>query len=109
MADEVDVVKDALSFVEKVKVFLSKVGSFLIDRRLWLVGLVGAGLLASGFLGVDAATQKVIGDAVSEGYDGVVMIIAGLGKVAAAVYVIGKLLDSWTRRAPSGLDYKDSY
>lgn len=96
-----------------VKVFVQKALTIVVDRRAWVVGLFVAALSVSGFLGLDKAVSDVILSAVGNTLTGVqellvavIAVIAALGKIAAAVYPVVKLIESWTQRPPSGDDFK---
>lgn len=100
--------------MNKVTLFLEKIGTFLADRRLWVVGLVLALLGVTSFIGVPAEAQRAVSEAFGETYgatQGLVLAIItlsiALGKLYAAVVVVAKLIESWTLRAPSGLGFKE--
>lgn len=100
--------------MEQISLFLQKVGTFLADRRLWIVGLVLALLGVTSFFGVPAEAQHAVSEAFGETYGAaqglvvaVITLSIALGKLYAAVVVVAKLIESWTLRAPSGLGFKE--
>lgn len=76
--------------------FVQKVGTLLVDRRFW-VYLLSLGIM----LGVVPATADK--EALSTQTVDAILLVA---QSATAVLGILVLVYSWTKRPPSGLDYK---
>lgn len=100
--------------MEKIQLFLEKVGTFLADRRLWAVGLLMLFLQLAGYLGaLDPQTTQIITKSFGESYvalQGVivalVVLVKALGPLVAVALSVWKLIGSWTERPPSGLNFK---
>lgn len=100
--------------MDKITLFLEKVGTFMADRRLWVAGLVVLILALTGYAGIPPELQQQIADAFGETFSaGQGMVMAAmvfsvaLGKLIALVMVAVKLMQAWTERPPSGLSFKE--
>lgn len=85
--------------------YLNKLGTLLNDRRfLTVLMFVVVPLLAT--LGVfsEAVPESVIVDILSKADTVVSAAIAFIGAVGGLSYVVGKLIESYGVRPPSGLD-----
>lgn len=80
------------------KLVLDKVGTILVDRRLWVAAITIAGII----FGIPSFTDNT--EALSqEAIDWVNLLTGIVGSLAVVV----SLLASWAQRAPSGLSFKD--
>jgi|SRR3990167_4889538 len=92
--------------LERIKLFLEKMGTILADRRFWMAILtVGVSLLT--LTGIDGNTIDKIKALIGE--DGAAAATFAEALIGALIVVITgiKTISSWTERPPSGLDYKE--
>lgn len=101
------------SLAHKMLVVLEKIVTFLVDRRAWAVGLVIALMVSGQFFGVDQAAQDAVTSAFGQTYDAVVAwfsataaLLAAITKLIVVAAMTMNLVQSWTKRPPSGLDFK---
>src|SRR3990167_3115186 len=91
--------------LERIKLFLEKMGTILADRRLWMAILtVGVSLLT--LTGIDGNTIDKIKALIGEDAAAATFAEALIGALIVVITGI-KTISSWTERPPSGLDYKE--
>lgn len=89
--------------MEQVILTLEKIGSLLVDRRLWMAVLaVSAALVALG-----AAEKELKESDVAPVLEAFSALFFALAKVISILAPLFKLISSWTLRPPSGLNYKE--
>lgn len=92
--------------MEKVYLFLSKLGTMLVDRRfLQAIGTTIVSLLVLG-----SANEEVIHAFESAwGTDGeaIAVLMEQIVRIVVIIFPQIRVVESWTERAPSGLRYKE--
>lgn len=81
------------------KLVLDKVGTVIVDRRFW-VSLFTAGLLVFG-------SPEVLGN-VDSLSDQAVEVSQAIVQIIGMLVPFITLIGSWTKRAPSGLNFKET-
>ena len=91
---------------EKVFLFLSKLGTMLVDRRF----LQAIGTTVVSLLVLASVDQSVIDSFTKAwGTDGeaIATLLEQIVRIVVIVFPQIKVVGSWAERAPSGLDYKE--
>jgi hypothetical protein len=91
--------------MEKVYLFLSKLGTMLVDRRF----LQALGTTLVSLLVLASVDQEVVDSFTKAwGTDGeaIATLLEQIVRIVVIVFPQIKVVGSWTERAPSGLDYK---
>jgi hypothetical protein len=91
--------------MEKVYLFLSKLGTMLVDRRfLQAVGTTVVSLLVLG--SVNEEVIHAFENAWGQDGEAIAVLIEQIVRIVVIVFPQIRVVGSWTERAPSGLDYK---
>ncbi|HMN10712.1 MAG TPA: hypothetical protein PKD55_00135 [Bellilinea sp.] len=97
-----------MSVGDKIVAFLKKVGTILVDRRAIVTSLFVALLAFGGLFGLSPEQQEMLAESIGDLYTALVVSIESVASLFAAGLAVYKLIDSWTKRPPSGLDYKEA-
>jgi hypothetical protein len=97
--------------IDRIVAYLRKLETFIIERRLWALGLLGLFLSLSGYFGVDEATREALTLIFGEILDSSAALIGALttlviavGKLAVIVWPVVEYLRSMAIRPPSGVE-----
>ena len=92
--------------MEKVYLFISKLGTMLVDRRF----LQALGTTTVSLLVLASVDQSVIDSFTKAwGTDGeaIATLLEQVVRIIVIIFPQIKVVTSWAERAPSGLDYKE--
>lgn len=90
--------------MDKVIKTLEKIGTLLVDRRLWMAVIAVSVMLAA----VGVMDKELDETQVAPVFQAVADLIIALAKVLAILAPLFKLISSWTVRPPSGLTFKET-
>jgi len=90
--------------MDKVVLALEKIGSVLVDRRLWMAVIAVSVALAT----LGATQRELSEEEVAPVLEAFAELAFALAKVLAILAPLFKLISSWTVRPPSGLDFKET-
>jgi hypothetical protein len=97
--------------IDRIVAYLRKLESFIVERRLWMLGLLGLFLSLSGYFGVDEATRQALNLVFGEIFDSSTALIGALtalviavGKLLVIVWPVVEYIRSMAVRPPSGVE-----
>jgi hypothetical protein len=97
--------------IDRIVAYLRKLETFIVERRLWALGLLGLVLTLGGYFGVDEATREALNIIFGEILDSSAALVGALttlvvavGKLLVIVWPVVEYIRSMAVRPPSGIE-----